>query len=149
MLKDFTEFYQYIDKRSKARPLASDSKTCVRSHCKLCIKELQRSKYGADLARYRKQSRMYVKLNPIARRRTYLKSKYNMTLEEYEILFLKQNLCCAICLKHTTRPCVDHCHKSGKIRGILCPKCNVALGYFMDDPKLMERASRYIRENFE
>lgn len=54
---------------------------------------------------------------------------------------------CALC--HTTKPGkrgwnVDHCHTTGRVRGILCGGCNMALGAFMDDPKLLRRAARYL-----
>lgn len=67
-------------------------------------------------------------------RSQHLKKTYGITLEDYNELFLRQNEKCAICGKAQTesnrRFGVDHDHRTGKIRGILCSGCNSALGYF-------------------
>lgn len=42
---------------------------------------------------------------------------------------------------------IDHCHRTGKLRGLLCSKCNRAIGYFADDPKLLEAAIRYLKKS--
>jgi len=72
---------------------------------------------------------------------------------KYNELLLKQNYVCAICLKAETRKhqngkiarlSIDHCHKTGKIRGLLCGKCNFAIGQFNDNPYLCERATNYL-----
>lgn len=76
-----------------------------------------------------------------------LKKKYGITLEEYQRLWEGQGEVCAICKtpKLTQRMlCVDHCHKTGEVRGILCIKCNSALGKFNDDPKLLQKAIEYL-----
>ena len=78
-----------------------------------------------------------------------------MTEVEYEILLKSQNGVCAICgqpetLKHQNGRiislAVDHCHQIGKIRGLLCHKCNSGIGYFNDDPDITERATKYLRQ---
>lgn len=64
----------------------------------------------------------------------HLKERYQLTIEDYNKLFQEQQGCCAICGKHQSelkhRLNVDHNHKTGKIRGLLCPKCNTALGVY-------------------
>lgn len=70
--------------------------------------------------------------NPDRRRDIILRSKYGITLEEWNLMFWEQGQCCAICL--TTEPCgkrgwqTDHCHETGGVRGILCFDCNVVVG---------------------
>lgn len=67
-------------------------------------------------------------------RKSQLKNSYNITVEDYDNMFINQNECCAICKQHQSkfkiRLAVDHCHKTGKIRGLLCGKCNTHLGYY-------------------
>ena len=79
----------------------------------------------------------------------HLKRKYQITPEQYNFLSESQNHKCAICLKESTnlrqRLNVDHCHKTKNIRGLLCWDCNIAIGQFKDNPKLMERAALYVR----
>ena len=77
--------------------------------------------------------------------------KYNLSLEEYKAKEKEQNNLCAICEKPQTfktmkRLAVDHCHKLNKFRGLLCGKCNAALGSFGDNPDLLEKAAVYLRK---
>lgn len=77
--------------------------------------------------------------------------KYNITLDDYESMLIKQNNLCAICNQEETfrnrRLTVDHCHKTGKVRGLLCNKCNLAIGHLGDSSKLLEEALKYIKRN--
>lgn len=60
-------------------------------------------------------------------------------------LSLKQNHACAICGRiMKDKLFIDHCHKTGKIRGLLCPTCNAGLGFFRDDPNLLKNAVMYL-----
>ena len=79
--------------------------------------------------------------------------KYGITLEEYLSLHKEQQGLCAICGKAESSQiksgkqkslAVDHCHETGKVRGLLCFKCNSALGKFNDDPDLLRKAIIYI-----
>ena len=83
-----------------------------------------------------------------------LKKNYGMTICQYNELFTNQNGVCVICLKLETKVdprssaikklSVDHDHKTGKVRGLLCDSCNLALGKFHDDPSLLRRAINYL-----
>jgi hypothetical protein len=76
--------------------------------------------------------------------------KYGVTKEYLIELYQKQDGKCKICneVPSTQRGLhVDHCHESGKVRGLLCHGCNVALGSFKDDPNLLNKAIEYIRSN--
>ena len=85
-----------------------------------------------------------------------LKKRYNITLEKYFELFYLQNGLCAICGKPETtvyknsclqsRLCIDHDHNTKKIRGLLCSKCNTALGHFKDDIEIIEKAILYLKK---
>lgn len=79
-----------------------------------------------------------------------LKKKYGITLEEYNKMYNEQEGCCAICDKHSTESklslAVDHCHLTGKIRGLLCNVCNSAIGKLKDDEDLLLKAVEYLRK---
>lgn len=82
---------------------------------------------------------------------SYLQRNYGITLEDYEKLWKAQGHVCAICLQecnrsNSTRLCVDHCHKTGRVRGLLCFNCNVGLGKFKDDPELLQAALIYLEK---
>jgi len=85
-----------------------------------------------------------------ARDWNHLKRNYNLTKEDYEKLLLKQNNQCAICKNEKSQTSktewlfVDHCHETGKIRGLLCNQCNIGIGSFKDNISLMENAIKYI-----
>ena len=80
---------------------------------------------------------------------------HGLTLDAYEKMFESQNHRCAICNEAETRAgrtkgtvtrlCVDHCHKTNTVRGLLCHACNTAIGKFKDNVDLMEKAIRYLR----
>lgn len=82
-----------------------------------------------------------------------LRNKYGITLGDYNIMLERQKHVCAICGSPATVDQrafhVDHCHKTGKIRGILCNGCNAGLGHFKDDPSVLLRAATYIKEHYE
>ena len=95
-----------------------------------------------------KNPERWIELN----RRSDLKKKYGLTTDEYQSLCSSQGNVCAICgmpqnSKRGPNLSVDHCHETGKIRALLCVKCNTGLGMFKDDPRLMERAAEYIRSH--
>ena len=94
----------------------------------------------------------------VRRHKNHLKAEYGITVEEYHAILYGQGKQCPICLspiadhpfgvgKRTANTVghVDHCHTTGKIRGILCSVCNRALGLFGDDYDKLERAIWYVR----
>jgi hypothetical protein len=75
-----------------------------------------------------------------------LHRKLGITREIYFELLEAQDWACAICRKiPKTKLDTDHCHKTGKYRGMLCKGCNTALGKFKDNPALLERAIVYLK----
>ena len=81
--------------------------------------------------------------------------KYGITVDEYNKLFLKQKGVCAVCGKPETIVCggtlrtlsVDHNHKTGKVRGLLCASCNTALGYVKDDKEHLLELALYLEKS--
>lgn len=80
-----------------------------------------------------------------------LKTKYGMSLDDYNALLVKQNHVCAVCNNAETKIhpksgklqplSVHHCHSTGRVIALYCHRCNVASGMFGDDPELMRRAA--------
>lgn len=86
--------------------------------------------------------------NPLRLRAYELKRNYGITLAEYAALLEKQGGVCATCRSVCSvraKLCVDHDHVTGKVRGLLCVKCNTGLGVFGDSVSIIESALAYLR----
>ena len=101
----------------------------------------------------RKQMWDKQKNNPSVKQKSrnhHLKTTYGITQDDYNMMFEKQGGRCAICEKHQTEISralsVDHCHTTGKVRGLLCHTCNSAIGKFYDNINLLENAILYLKE---
>ena len=114
---------------------------------------LKRREYAADRENKIATVRRWQSRNPLKVKQSQ-KSRnlwrwYRMTIEEFHAMFLRQGQVCAICKndepygKRTWH--VDHDHKTGKIRGILCSPCNLMLGHAKDNPETLRAASAYLR----
>lgn len=79
-----------------------------------------------------------------------LKKKYGITSEQRDQMLVAQGGVCAVCGGDNSESKrnwhVDHCHTSGKVRGILCHLCNVGLGHFRDKPELLKTAAAYLEK---
>ena len=90
--------------------------------------------------------------NPLAWKEAYLQQSFGMTLQEYGEKLVAQGGKCAICGNPETHTrngkvkalAVDHCHKTGVIRGLLCFDCNTGIGKLKDDPAVLQSAIGYI-----
>lgn len=83
--------------------------------------------------------------NPDTHTNYWLKSKYGITLDEFNNLLNKQDGRCAICKTIPDyRLCVDHRHDTGKVRGLLCKPCNKAIGQLGDTPESVKIAYEYL-----
>lgn len=125
------------------------------SICKACHKQsylIQRASNPASVLRARNTSKQWKLDNPersrLGIRCATLRKKYNISAAEFDLLFEEQGRCCAICSGIESKGYgsfhVDHDHKTGKIRGILCQACNVTLGKMMDSPALLRQAADYL-----
>jgi hypothetical protein len=76
-----------------------------------------------------------------------LREQYGITLDQYEQMLVKQGGVCAVCkrLDPSGRPLsVDHSHRTGRIRGLLCIRCNTAAGCVSDDPYVARALMSYL-----
>lgn len=110
-IKAFSEFH------SKKNKLGINSK------CKVCVSE-----YNS-----RRDYKSYYHANSNNMKSAKRKHLYGLSEQEYQNMLLAQDNKCAAC-HDATKLVVDHCHTTGKIRGLLCRKCNTALGQ-LDDSK--------------
>lgn len=85
--------------------------------------------------------------SPARARAQLLKSKYNLTPDEFAAMWNAQDKKCAICSRDiltTPEAHVDHNHATNKVRAILCVNCNMGLGQFRDDPTNLRLAAEYL-----
>ncbi len=105
----------------------------VCAYCKQCHSKKQKKSYSENKTRHKNSS---------------LKSRFGITLKQYNVLLSKQNFRCAICLRseidNGKSLAVDHNHTTGAIRGLLCIKCNFGIGQFEDNTELLKKTIRYL-----
>jgi hypothetical protein len=157
-LKPLDEFYRAAGMRDGRR-----------SDCKDCNLAAKRARVALDpqanrdrvkrwqlenRERYRAKQREYVESGRKAAwdRKSYLRRKYGITLEQYDEMLAAQGGACAICKK--PRPeertlHVDHDHLTGEIRGLLCFRCNNALGDLDEEYELFVKAADYLDRDDE
>ena len=106
-----------------------------------------------DKAYYEKnkdKKKVHREANPQKIKGNKLRSKYGIELEDYNDMFVLQNGKCAICGKHQTELKkalhIDHCHSTGKIRGLLCGNCNRGIGMLKDDIENLKCAILYLNK---
>jgi hypothetical protein len=108
-----------------------------RAYCQAHRREIN------ECARARYHAQKHESASPV--RTAQLKRRYGISPAEYDALLAKQGGACAICRKRPKgRLCVDHCHVTGMIRGLLCNECNGALGYLKDDQASLVAALAYL-----
>lgn len=78
-----------------------------------------------------------------------IKTRYGLTPADFGTLLQEQDSRCAICTVSFEEedPHIDHCHKTGKIRGLLCSPCNRGIGQLRDDPQILMTAAKYLERN--
>jgi hypothetical protein len=140
-----------------------------RSDCIPCNLAAKRARTARDPEANRARARRWKRENPerasakqreyldsgqkqIWDRQSYLKRKYGITIADYDRMFEQQGGVCAIC--NEPRPeertlHVDHDHKTGVIRGLLCFRCNNALGDLREEVELFQRAADYLDRDEE
>lgn len=114
----------------------------------------RRELYAQDEARRAKKRaevKQWQQSNPQKRKGQRLK-QHGIDINDYQWLMAEQSGKCAICgysdqSNPNFFPVVDHCHTTGRVRGLLCMNCNQALGKFKDDPNLLMAAVAYLIRN--
>lgn len=116
---------------------------------------LNRKKYKAAYFQKNKAAILAKRKKPTEEetRKWNFKYHYGLSLEQYNQMLQERNSQCDICgykqpmnAKRQERLYVDHCHVTGNVRGLLCFRCNSALGYFNDDSDRLDKAKGYLNE---
>jgi hypothetical protein len=110
-------------------------------------REYDRKRYAENPEKRREAERKRRAENPEKYREACLKHNYGLTLDGFNVLLEMQNGLCCCCQEFMTKPCVDHCHSTGRVRGLLCNHCNHALGYAKDNPETLRRLAVYLNAN--
>ena len=149
-----------IEKQISRRNRPSKTTNHIQLICKLCTQDSRIKWQISNPEKYKEQRK-----NKNKKYMTLTKSKENKKLskllrefgvnkEQYNNMTIEQNNLCAICKnvetsKHKSGTvkslAVDHCHKTNKIRGLLCSKCNLAIGVFKDSIEILESAISYLK----
>lgn len=121
-----------------------------KAHKEWCLKNPEKVKEINHLNRDKRKQFYKSPEGIISSRRAHLKRVFGISLEEYNIMSEKQNHICAICGKPEMNNknkvlCVDHNHKTGAVRQLLCGLCNSGLGAFRDDKTLLTKAIKYLK----
>jgi len=107
----------------------------LRSACSSCARSKCKERYSKSKGEHRANG---------------LKRRYGISVEQYSSILIEQGGGCAICHASTNvlgrALYVDHDHKTGKVRGLLCHKCNTGLGSFRDSPALTRSATLYLEK---
>lgn len=85
---------------------------------------------------------------PEYRKAVFIKHTYGISIDDYNKMFINQEGRCAICKTHQSELPkglhIDHCHKTNKVRGLLCFKCNSGIGKLNDDVEILKSAIQYL-----
>lgn len=125
--KSISDFYQFYDKWSGNKYNSSRCKPCHQKH----------KRDNPNTPKNRKSEK--------------LKLRYGITYDEWELMRERENFSCMICgiteEEIGRKLDVDHCHITGKVRGVLCNQCNTTLGHAKDNIAILESAIEYLKNN--
>jgi len=143
--KEIKELNLFIKKNDIASGVGSICKTCVNKRCN-AWNDRHRDKINA------RSRELYKNDNGTKSKNCQLKHMYGITLDQYNQMLADQQDKCAICFRKRSksrRLAVDHCHKTGKVRGLLCTRCNLAFGYVNENLDTILGMVDYARKYFE
>jgi hypothetical protein len=121
----------------------------LNNQCKICLNALKKTWRASEHGR--KVQWLYSKTEVALKnqRKHALRTKYGMSIEDYDKMLSAQNGVCGICRQPSKRKNglfdVDHDHKTGKVRGLLCHGCNTLLALAGDSAELLKRTAAFLR----
>lgn len=119
------------------------------SSCKSCCQRKGNLRRAANPQAFRDRSKIQRRDNPDVTKGYHLKDSFGITFEEYRQKLTEQNGVCAVCNQgpEKRKLCVDHDHESGKIRGLLCGRCNTALGSLKESVVIIQALLEYLKKH--
>lgn len=121
-------------------------------HCKACVSDINKAWREANPGIRKPYMKLWYGEHKENRRNYNLVQNYGITLEEYSRMLEAQAGVCAICKQppskknnHAMSLHIDHCHTTGRIRGLLCNKCNSGIGFFQESEELVTKAANYLK----
>lgn len=134
--KDLSQFYKNVGRKRYQNTLSIVQNTCI-----ACHSVLRKKHYEENKEFYKNK---------------HLMRTYGISVEDYKRLQIAQDNKCACCNNPETRMsrftkaisdlAVDHCHVSGRVRGLLCFKCNMAIGLLRDNLDILKGAMNYLKK---
>lgn len=143
-IKPINEFRARTDKTRK------DGNPIYRELCLLCERIVQLARYhNMPLDKKRERRKRSLEKLPLNYHKSYKLQKYKITLDEFDEMCLKQGGKCYICdsIIKGRKIRIDHNHKTGKVRKLLCHNCNTALGLLKEDVNIFLKCILYLEEH--
>lgn len=121
-------------------------------------KSRMKAHYEANKETYKEKARLYRIAHPekrtISQRKTNMKLKYGLEWDSYVKKYNEQEGKCDICFTFmdfnggsaSQSPHIDHNHVTGEVRGLLCTRCNMGIGYFREDKMALAKAIEYLKK---
>lgn len=148
---------EYRSDKTKADHLSSSCSTCISARSRRYYEKngesLRKKIYAYQKANPEVNARSRAKRKANGKRRLQdLKQNYGVTPEQYAEMLERAGGVCEICGRVPSEvskkgPCVDHCHDTSKVRGILCAPCNMGIGHLRDDPGVLRKAIDYLEHH--
>lgn len=137
--KPLIEFYKRLDKEAR---------------CKTCVSEIRKQSYSSDPEKVKARVKKYRIENPEKIRDCKLRQAYGVGLNYFQAKLKKQGGACGACKRNVksvwrgkeVNMALDHNHETGEPRGVLCIKCNRALGLLEDDQEIISGLLSYIKK---
>lgn len=117
----------------------------TRGACKICRKEYERMYNITHKTQQKASVKRWADANKDRTRDTELRRIYGITLVDFTKMCDEQKLLCKIC-KLAKPLVVDHDHKTGTVRGLLCHSCNRGIGFLQDSIDILENATKYLKQ---
>lgn len=144
-----------FDKFTYRTDLSPKQKYCLRYPDRIAkSKKMDRERAKRNWKKEREKVKRWRKENPEKTKKQWHRAAlklYGISQEQYAGFLRKQNRRCAICRTKENNGkdwCIDHCHRSKKVRGLLCHKCNLMLGLAKDKPRLLKSAIQYLENRY-